>query len=277
MLFAHRKPTGLGEPVSHRLHLKYREHVVAAAAFTLIELLVVIAIIAILAAMLLPSLASAKESAKRISCVNNMRQLGMSLRMYADDNRGKFTHRSSTNRWTTLLQPYYVDVKILRCPSDGPAVPATAGTPNVPTNQTNQVAADFAPRSYLINGWNDYFEETLNTNDWTAYLNATYPHGIQEGAIRLPSETICFGEKENASAHFFMDFYEGNGNDIEEVEQSRHMTGGRVGSRTGGSNYTYVDGSVQYLRYGQALRPLNLWAVTEKWRTNTTTVVFPNP
>ncbi|MFN8138257.1 MAG: prepilin-type N-terminal cleavage/methylation domain-containing protein [Fimbriimonadales bacterium] len=95
-------------------------------AFTLIELLVVIAIIAILAAILFPVFARAKESAKRVVCLSNAKQLGYSIMMYTDDNTNALPMAtnydmptSEPNRvWISQVYPYIENKGIFLCPAD---------------------------------------------------------------------------------------------------------------------------------------------------------------
>ena len=215
--------------------------------FTLVEMLVVMAIIAILMAMLLPSISKAKAKANQTSCLNNMRQLNLAATMYASDHEEEYpARRSPTNAWPHKLKPYFVNWKIIACPSDRVGIVGLLADESDPK------------RSYLINGFNDYHKVNLSPAEYKTFQQHRYPHGMRVAAITRPTDTILFGEKRTGSHHVHMDTDQGNrGNDFEEIEHKRHGAG---------SNFAFADGSIRFVKKYQELYPENLWAVVQEYR-----------
>ena len=203
-----------------------------------------------------------------------MRNLGLSLKIYVDENEGCMPPRAHPTgaqpnhpRWPHRLQPSYADLKILLCPSevDDPVVN------NPPTLALGtQYPADFAPRSFIYNSFNDWYLDYYTRKGLTGSALTNWRQnaktdevGVPESAVKDPSNTTVFGEKDRTSHHWYFDYetYE----DITQLDQSKHNNMSRTGGG-GGADYIFADGSARYMRSGATVSPLNMWAVLDSWR-----------
>lgn len=229
-------------------------------AFTLIELLVVIAIIAILAAILFPVFAQAREKARAITCISNLKQIGTASMMYLQDYDevivpswwGKGPGWSGggypgNQRFQDGLQPYIKNTALFNCPSDTAKIAYQPTSPNSKEGDADFYNSISFPGSYAI-----------NATYWDGSDKVHNPVGRPLAAVQKTAETIIFADLRS----YFTPPCGGGGWHTPEIEWGNKnacqatfypnlnppMLGQMPGRHSLGANVAWIDGHARFFR-----------------------------